>query len=130
MPRTAPLSVFIADDSAPVAEMLRELICEPGKIEVVGRADSEESAIAGVRELKPDIVIVDLQLKTGSGTAVIRAIRASPNLGKTRVIVMSNHTSPQLKAACLELGADDYFDKVKELLKLTETLNRLASEAG
>jgi len=126
MPSATPLSVFIADDSMPVAEMLRELISDPGRIEVVGHADSEADAIAGLRRLRPDVVVLDLQLKTGSGTDVIRAVRAMPELAKMNVIVMSNHTSPQLKAGCMQLGANAYFDKVKELSELTTALERLA----
>jgi DNA-binding NarL/FixJ family response regulator len=125
MPRK-PLSVFIADDSAPVAEMLTELITDAGRVEVIGRADTEAEAIAGIKRLKPDVVILDLQLKIGSGTDVIRAVRAVPDLSKVCVIVISNHTSPQLKAGCLELGANGYYDKVKELTALTTELNRLA----
>jgi len=120
------MSVFIADDSEPVAEMLKELISEPGRIEVVGVAESQDSAIADIRRLRPDVVILDLQLKTGSGTEVIRAVRASGELGHIRVIVTSNHTAPQLKAGCLELGANGYFDKVKELGELAQELRRLA----
>ena len=126
MSAKTPLAVFIADDSEPVAEMLKELITEPGRIEVVGTAESEESAIAGIRRLKPDDVILDLQLKTGSGTDVIRAVRATEALRETRVIVTSNHTAPQLKAGCMELGANAYFDKVKELGDLAAELRRLA----
>ena len=129
MPRTTPLSVFIADDSAPVAEMLRELITEPGRIEVVGQADSEAGTIEALRRLKPDVVVLDLQLKTGSGTDVIRAVRASPELAGMRVIVMSNHTSPHLKAGCMELGANAYYDKVKELPALARMLEELASSS-
>jgi CheY-like chemotaxis protein len=126
MPRKNPLSVFIADDSPPVAEMLKELIADPGRIEVVGVAETQDAAIEGARKLKPDVIVLDLQLKTGSGTEVIRAVRRSPELAATRVIVISNHMSPQLKAGCLELGANDYFDKVKELPALTAELKRLA----
>ena len=126
MPAKRPLAVFIADDSEPVAEMLKELISDPGRIEVIGVAESQDSAIADIRRLKPDVVVLDLQLKSGSGTDVIRAVRASPELAATRVIVISNHTAPQLKAGCLELGADRYFDKVKELPNLAEELRRLA----
>jgi len=129
MPRKTPLAVFIADDSAPVAEMLRELITQPGHIEVVGQADSEEGTLAALRELKPDVVVLDMQLKTGSGADVIRAIRAAPELSKLTVMVLSNHTSPQLKAGCLELGANGYFDKVKELPELSNELRRLADSA-
>ncbi len=125
-----PLSVFIADDSAAVTEMLTELITAPGRIEVVGRADSEADAIDGIRRLKPDVVVLDLQLKTGSGTDVIRAVRAVPELAQVNVIVISNHTSPRLKSGCLELGANGYYDKVKELSALTAELDRLAQRSA
>ena len=67
-----------------------------------------------------------MQLKAGSGANVIRALRANPELAGLNVIVMSNHASPQLKAACLELGADDYLDKVKDLALLTRRIGELA----
>jgi len=123
-----PLKVLIADDSQPVAEMLRELISEPGRIEVVGTADSEASAMAAIRHLAPDAVILDLQLKDGSGTDVIRAVRADAGLASTHLLVTSNHTAPQLKAGCLALGAEAYFDKVKELAQLAARLAALAEE--
>ena len=126
MPKLRPLAVFIADDSPPVAEMLGELITDPGRIEVVGTAGAQDEVIAAIRRLKPDVVVLDLQLENGSGTEVIRAVRASPELAGVRILITSNHTSPQLKAGCLELGASDYFDKVKELPQLAAELARLA----
>ena len=66
---TSPLAVFIADDSAPVAEVLQELIADPGRIEVVGVADTHQQAIADIQRLKPDVVVLDLQLRNGSGTS-------------------------------------------------------------
>jgi DNA-binding NarL/FixJ family response regulator len=123
-----PLRVLIADDSPPVAEMLRELISDAGRIEVVGTADSEATAMHAIRTLAPDAVVLDLQLKGGSGTEVIRAVRADAGLASTCLLVTSNHTSPQLKAGCLELGAEAYFDKVKELTALAARLGALAEE--
>ena len=122
----SPLAVFIADDSAPVAEMLTELIHSPGRIEVVGVGATEEATLASIDTLEPDVVVLDLQLKTGSGTNVIRAVRARPELSGVRLLVTSNHTSPQLRAGCLQLGADAYFDKVKELGALCKHLADLA----
>ena len=121
-----PLKVFIADDSQPVADMLTELLSAPGRIEVVGICATEDAAIESIRQIKPDVVVLDLQLKTGSGTNVIRAVRASQDLAGTKLMVASNHTAPQLKAGCLELGADGYYDKVKELGALAACLGELA----
>jgi DNA-binding NarL/FixJ family response regulator len=121
-----PLRVFIADDSAPVAEMLTELLVSPGRVEVVGVAGTEREVIDSILSLRPDVVVLDLQLKDGSGTNVIKAVRASPVLPAIRLLVTSNHTSPQLRAGCLQLGADDYFDKVKGLGLLSTRIAELA----
>ena len=125
-----PLRVYIADDSKPVTEMLTELISEAGRIEVIGIGDTEGTTIEAIRRLKPDVVVLDLQLKSGSGTNVIRAVRSDPQLASTRLLVTSNHASAQLKAGCIELGADDYYDKVKELGALTSRLAELANARG
>ena len=124
----APLKVFIADDSNLVADMLTELLAEPGRVEVVGRGESEDQAIDAIRAMRPDVVVLDLQLASGSGTNVIRAVRADRTLAATKLIVTSNHTAPQLKAGCMELGADGYFDKVKELGELAATIRTLAGD--
>jgi CheY-like chemotaxis protein len=130
MSRTLPLKVFIAEDSAAVAEMLTALIEEPGRIEVVGIVESGNAAVEAIGRIRPDVVILDLQLKTGSGADVIRALRADKGLAATRIVVISNHVSPTLKSGCLELGADDYFDKLKELPALLDRLTGLASAKG
>ena len=125
-----PLRVFIVDDSPPVAEVLAELSAAPGRVEVVGVGATEQESIDSILALRPDVVVLDLQLKSGSGTGVIKAVRAVPELRATRLLVTSNHTSPQLRAGCLELGADDYFDKVKELAKLAAAISALAEREG
>src|SRR5687767_2194992 len=125
---TGPLRVFIADDSPPVAEMLTELIAAPGRVEVIGVGASESAVIDSIRRLKPDVVLLDLQLESGSGTNVVKWVRAAPELASVRLLITSNHTSPQLRAGCLELGADDYFDKVKELAALTERVEEFAAQ--
>ena len=125
-PGDPALRVFIVDDSKPVSDMLTELLTEQGRIEVIGVGDSEGAAIEEIRRLKPDVVVLDLQLKTGSGTNVIRAVRSDPALASVKLLVTSNHVSAQMRAGCMELGADDYFDKVKELGALTTRLAQLA----
>ena len=128
MPGPSPLTVFISDDSPPVAEMLTELIQSPGRIVVVGVGETEGKTIESIRAMRPDVVVLDLQLKDGSGTNVIRAVRAHREFDSTRLMVTSNHASPQMRAGCLELGANDYFDKVKELGALSAKLSELADK--
>ena len=128
MSRSLPLKVFIAEDSANVAEMLTALVQDPGRIEVVGLADSGGAAVQAIKRVQPDVALLDLQLKTGSGTDVIRALRADSALDAMQIIVLSNHIAPNLKAGCMELGANAYFDKLKELPLLVAKLNELAAQ--
>ncbi len=123
-----PLKVYIADDSPPVTEMLTELIASPGRVEIVGIGETEEAAIESIGKLRPDVVVLDLQLRIGSGTNVIRAVRARQELSHVRLVVTSNHDSDAMRAGCLKLGADDYFDKVKQLGDLTRRIEELADE--
>ena len=78
--------------------------------------------------LRPDVVVLDLQLGEGSGTNVIRAVRAEAAVAGTRLLVASNHDSAQLRAGCLALGADGYYDKVKELRQLADAIVALAAD--
>src|SRR5258708_6268219 len=128
-PTARPLRVFIADDSPAVSEMLVALIYDRGRIEVVGTGDSEAGSIESIQRLRPDVVVLDLQLKGGSGTNVIRALRADPSFASTRLFVASNHVSEPMRAGCLGLGADGYYDKVKELGRLATALAELSRSA-
>ena len=121
-----PLRILIADDSRPIAEMLTELLAERGRVEVVGVGDSEDGVMRAIRDLKPDVVVLDLQLATGSGTDVIRAVRADPALQRTRLLVTSNHVSAPMREGCMQLGADNFYDKVKELDALARRIGELA----
>ena len=125
-PGPGPLRVLIADDSPPIAEMLTELISEQGRIEVVGTGDSEAGIMKAIRDLRPDVVVLDLQLASGSGTDVIKAVRADPALAPTCLLVTSNHVSAPMRAGCIQLGADQFYDKVKELAALARKIGEIA----
>jgi DNA-binding NarL/FixJ family response regulator len=125
-PGPGPLRVLIADDSPPIAEMLTELISEQGRIEVVGTGDSEAGIMKAIRDLRPDVVVLDLQLTSGSGTDVIKAVRADPALAPTCLLVTSNHVSAPMRAGCIQLGADQFYDKVKELAALARKIGEIA----
>jgi len=125
--RVQALRVLIADDSGPIAEMLSELLAQQGRVEVVGTAGSEAGVLEAIRDLHPDVVVLDLQLGEGSGTGVIRAVRADPAMARMRILVTSNHVSAPMKAGCLQLGADDFYDKVKELDALAARIGEIAA---
>jgi len=109
-------SVFLVDDSTPVRERLRELLSLESGIDVVGEADSPATAIEGIKCLRPAFVVLDFRLPDGTGLDVLRATGAADC--HSTFIVLSNHASSQLRAACTAAGAQFFLDKSTEFDRL------------
>ena len=108
----APLGVFIVDDLPSMQERLRELISGIEGVEVVGQAQTVDEAIARILDASPDCVVLDYQLPDGTGVKVLRVVRqAAPSIA---FIVLTNHATPQHRAACFAAGARYFFDKSTE----------------
>jgi len=109
--------IFIVDDSKVLRERLVNLLSELAGGEVIGQARSAAEAIAGIRRLKPRVVILDIQMPGGSGLEVLRTIKQ--NSHPPIVLMLTNHPFPQYKEKCMALGADYFLDKTIDLDKLT-----------
>jgi len=116
---TLPLRVLIVEDLPRVQAALRELIHEPGRLEVAGIADTEHEAIAAYQALAPDALVIDLSLREGNGLGVVAAVRARPVADRRPLlIVLTNHAFPVLEAACRRAGADHFLDKSRDFRRV------------
>lgn len=112
------MKVFIADDSSVVVEHLADLLEEgvPGA-QLVGQAGDVPEAVRGIQKVKPDALILDLQMPGGSGLDVLRAIRTDhPRLC---VLICTNYPYPQYREECLTAGANFFLDKSTEFEKIS-----------
>ncbi|HYL16138.1 MAG TPA: response regulator transcription factor [Terriglobales bacterium] len=110
------MKVFIADDSKVVVERLADLLNEVPGVELVGRANDVPQAIHSILKMKPDAVILDLQMPGGSGLEVLRAIRRThPSLC---VLICTNFPYPQYRKECIAAGANFFLDKSSEFEKI------------
>ncbi|MEO8452707.1 MAG: LytTR family DNA-binding domain-containing protein [Gemmatimonadota bacterium] len=73
-PERAPLRVLIVDDEPLARQRIEDLLADQRGVEIVGTANSGDSAIAAIRELKPDLVFLDVQMPRKNGLEVARAI--------------------------------------------------------
>ena len=105
------LRVFLVEDSVSLRERLGDFLTEPGKIEMIGFAATESDAVRELSMQPVDVAIVDLNLKEGTGLGVIESIRAQHAKAPPTIIVLTNYAFPEFEAACLERGADYFFDK-------------------
>lgn len=118
--------VLVDQDSATRARLKRRL----GKIRgiaVIGEASESEEAAAMIVNRKPDLVILEAELRNGSGIDVLRHLKQL--LLRPTVIVVTNQASQELRSACADAGADFFFDKSLEDRKVVDTV-RLLSVPG
>jgi DNA-binding NarL/FixJ family response regulator len=124
---TEPLRVLIVEDSKRLREQLGESITSPGRIEVVGYAETEAEALHVLEDAPCDAVVLDLQLRQGNGLAVLKALRASPSGERIIVIVLTNFAFPHFRERSIKLGANYFFDKAREYDRVRDVLEELAA---
>ena len=121
------LKAFIVEDSPVIRENLVAALEEMAPIDVIGTADDEASAVTWLArsENRCDLVVVDIFLKSGSGLGVLSASTQLPS--HTKLVVLSNYATPDMRRKCMEMGADKVFDKSNEIDALITYCQRLAA---
>jgi DNA-binding NarL/FixJ family response regulator len=120
---TSPTRVFLADDSALSRSRVAAMLLVQG-MEVVGQADTPESAVSGILAIQPDVVVLDVQFESGSGIQVLQAVlKATRNIS---FIVLSNHAEAAYRARYLAEGAACFLDKHTEFYQLTDAVAMFA----
>jgi CheY-like chemotaxis protein len=125
---TSPLKlrVYLVEDSLIMSKLLRELVQANGA-SVVGQSDSAPSAIVDIELLAPDVVVVDIGLREGSGFDVLKAIRQQPAAKQPVRIVLSNYALPTYRSAAARMGAGYYFEKSNQIPELVDVMRQLCN---
>jgi DNA-binding NarL/FixJ family response regulator len=101
--------VFIVDDHPIVRQGLAQMINQEADLTVCGEAEDAQNALNAVAELHPDLVLIDLSLKGGSGLELIKALRSRQNT--LPVLVVSMHDESLYVERALRAGARGYIMK-------------------
>ena len=117
------IKVFVADDSIVLRERLLEMLREIPGVEVLGCAEDGLHAINCIRALKPDAVVLDIQMPCGTGLDVLKNVKRGQD--GPIFIVFTNFPYPQYRKRALECGAEFFFDKTTEFEKLRELFGQL-----
>lgn len=107
--RKSPIRVLIVDDHPVVRTGLRGMLAEETRFEVVGEAEDGLRALIAVRDLKPDVALMDLRMPRMDGVAAIEAIILRHPA--TRVLVLTTYDSDSDILRAIEAGATGYLLK-------------------
>ena len=113
------LKIVIADDERPARQFLIDLLAEFDDAEVVGAASNGAEAVEMIREKKPDLSLLDLEMPEMSGLEAVR------RLTKAEMPIVAFVTAhDEFAVEAFEVGAVDYLLKPIEKSRLRETLSR------
>ena len=105
------IRIVLVDDQELVRTGLRALAERDGDIEVVGEASDGRSGLSRVRELRPDVVLMDLRMPQLDGIAATARITADPTLDAVRVVVLTTFDEDEDVLAAIRAGAAGYLLK-------------------
>jgi DNA-binding NarL/FixJ family response regulator len=103
------IRILLADDHRILREGLRSLLAQQADLSVVGEASGGEEVIAMARQLRPDLVIMDVVMPDLDGVAATRIIHEE--LPATKVIALSMHSDRRFVSEMLRAGAVGYLVK-------------------
>ena len=115
--------IFIVDDHALVREWLGNLLRRERDFTVIGEADEPTSALASMTASPPDVAVVDISLKQGSGLELIKHLRA--RLPSLEIVVLSMHDAVGDVERAFRAGATGYVMKRESTGQIVEAIRRV-----
>lgn len=115
--------LFLVDDHPLVREWLAQLLRAEADFEVVGEAEDPAGALEKMERAPPDLAVVDLSLREGSGLDLIKALRT--RLPSVQVIVLSMHEELTQVERALRAGAAGYVMKRESTQQIVEAIRRV-----
>lgn len=117
--------VLLADDHETVREGLKAVLHAQPDMEVVGEAADGQEALAAVRKLRPQVVLLDISMPRMNGLVATREIRqACPH---TRILALTRHAEQGYLQRLLRAGASGYVLKQSRVMELPQAIRAVAS---
>ncbi|HEU0013937.1 MAG TPA: response regulator [Longimicrobium sp.] len=121
-------TILVVDDNADNVEILRAFLESRGF--AVSEASDGRSALARMEQVKPDLVLLDVMMPGMDGWEVCRVIKQHPQLGATKVVMVTAKGGFEDKFEGLRSGADDYVVKPVDFKDLMDKVQRNLAAGG
>lgn len=121
------LKIVCAEDDQMIAASLADGF-KQANFEVTSAYDGEE-ALVKIKEVKPDVIVLDIMMPKLDGIGVVWELKADAELSKIPVVMLTNLSDPATVSKILEAGVTDYLLKSEQSIdeivsKVTEVMNR------
>ena len=120
-----PIRILIVDDQKVVRARLEEILSSRNNYQLVGMADDGEKAIAAIYSLRPDVVLMDIEMPKMNGIKITEII--SHRFPESKILILTSHEDNKYVKASIVAGASGYIAKntsAANLIAAIETVNR------
>jgi two-component system, NarL family, response regulator NreC len=122
---TRKIRVLVCDDHALFAEGIKAILREDRMLEVLGQANDGRKAVEQAVKLKPDIVLMDIEMPGLNGFEATRMIHKSDS--NVKIIILTMHSDEEVVARCLDAGAAGYVLKDVPPAQLVDAIHAVHS---
>ncbi len=119
--------ILVVEDEDNIAIALNYLLTREGYNQT--RLETGAGAVDMIRELKPDLVLLDVMLPEVSGYEICQSVRADPECADVRILMMTARGSAMERRKGLAMGADGFISKPFELKELRDEVRKILSGA-
>lgn len=126
--KSSSVRVLLVEDSGVLAGRIAELIRRLPRVNLVGVVDSEAAALEQFAASTPDVLILDLHLRSGSGFGVLRSL-ARDGAQRPKVIVLTGFDLPQYRREAETLGVDVFLNKSRDYHRLPVLLGGYVAQS-
>lgn len=120
-----PITILIADDHDIIREGIKSVLKPHPEYQVCAEAANGEQALEKVRELKPDILLLDISMPKVSGLDIIERVKRAS--GKTKIIMITVYKLGAYVLKAMRAGVNGYINKDNVAEELIPALSRVAS---
>ena len=115
--------VLLVEDSRVLAERMREALDALDDVEVVGSVTDESAAVAAVHANQVDVIVLDLQLREGTGFGVMQRL-GTP---RPKIVVFTNYMLPEYQRLASSLGVEYFLNKSRDYERLPEIIQEIGA---
>lgn len=108
------IAVLLADDQALIRNAVAELVSHEPGLTVVGQVANGQDAVEATRQLRPDVVLMDIRMPVLDGIEATAAIRATAELDTSRILILTTFEDDDYVVEALRAGASGFIGKGAE----------------
>lgn len=122
-----PLSIMIVEDHPLLTQGLRQMVASEGDLTVIAEIDNGVDAVRTAVQLKPDVILMDINLPKKNGLQATREIKANADCENISIIILTAYDDTEQLFHALRAGASAYFPKDVRPSELVPAIREVAT---